>query len=93
MKEINTFELFLRVMVFISILSIGIAIFLLASFYPIVCGIIAIVALIQMYIEQLVKTMLERNIKRAIRIVEFTYITGFAVVSAILLYNNGTWRF
>lgn len=79
MNNINTIELISRIIVFITLVSVVVgSIFVLAK-YPLFIGILVIVALIQLYIEILVKLMREGDVIQTVRVVEFTYLIGFVV--------------
>lgn len=79
MNNINTIELISRIIVFVTLVSVVIgSIFILAK-YPLFIGIVVIVALIQLYIEILVKLMREGDVIQTVRVVEFTYLMGFVV--------------
>ncbi len=79
MNNINTIELISRIIVFITLVSVVAgSIFVLAK-YPLFIGILVIVALIQLYIEILVKLMREGDVIQTVRVVEFTYLIGFVV--------------
>lgn len=79
MNNINTIELISRIIVFVTLVSVVVgSIFILAK-YPLFIGIVVIVALIQLYIEILVKLMREGDVIQTVRVVEFTYLMGFVV--------------
>lgn len=79
MNNINTIELISRIIVFITLVSVVVGSIFILTKYPLFIGILVIVALIQLYIEILVKLMREGDVIQTVRVVEFTYLIGFVV--------------